>query len=44
MKELNNILLQFCFLIILIFFVILIKEYPYINKNNILQNLKINAN
>ena len=37
MKELNNILLQFLCLIILIMIVILMKEYPTINKNNILK-------
>lgn len=38
MKELNNMLLQFCFLIILIMIVILMKEYPTINKNNLLKS------
>ena len=35
MKELHNMISQFCFLIILIMIVILIKEYPTINKNNL---------
>lgn len=37
MKELNNILLQFFCLIILIMIVILMKEYPTMNKNNLLK-------
>jgi hypothetical protein len=42
MKELNNLILQFCFLIILIFIVILMKEYPTIDKNNLLKSFQKN--
>lgn len=37
MNELNSLLLQFCSLIILIMILIMIKEYPLINKNDILK-------
>jgi hypothetical protein len=37
MKELNNIVLQFFCLIILIMIVILMKEYPTINKSNLIK-------
>jgi len=37
MKELNNLMLYFCFLIILIMILIFIKEYPTISKNNIIK-------
>jgi hypothetical protein len=40
MKELNNIILQFCFLIILISIVILMKEYPTVDKNNLLKSFE----
>jgi len=40
MKELNNLLLYVCFLIILIIIIINIKEYPTINKNNIILAFK----
>jgi hypothetical protein len=40
MKELHNIILQFCFLIILISIVILIKQYPSIDKKNVLKSFE----
>lgn len=40
MKELNNLLLFVCFLIIFIFILILMREYPLIDKTNLLQAFK----
>ena len=36
MKELHNLLSQFCFLVILIMILIFIKEYPTISKHNLM--------
>lgn len=36
MKELNNLLLYFCYLIVLIFILIMIREYYSLNKNSII--------
>ncbi len=38
MKLLNNLMLYFCYLVILIIILILIKEYPSFNKNNIIKS------
>ena len=40
MKEVNNIIFQFFSLIILIFIVIFMKEYPTISKNNLLKSFE----
>lgn len=39
MKQLNNLMLYFCYLIILIFILIMIKEYPSFNKNNLVKSI-----
>ena len=39
MKQLNNLMLYFCYLIILIFILIMIKEYPSLNKNNLIKSI-----
>lgn len=39
MKQLNNLLLYFCSLIILIFILIMIKEYPSFNRNNLIKSI-----
>lgn len=39
MKQLNNLLLYFCYLIILIFILMMIKEYPSFNKNNLIKSI-----
>lgn len=39
MKKLNNLILYFCYLIILIFILIMIKEYPSFNKNNLMKSI-----
>lgn len=39
MKQLNNLMLYFCYLIILIFILIMIKEYPSFNKNNLIKSI-----
>jgi len=43
MKELHSLLYHVCLLIILIIILIMIKEYPSLNKNNLLEafNTKI---
>ena len=38
MKQLNNLMLYFCYLIILIFILIMIKEYPSFNKNELIKS------
>jgi hypothetical protein len=39
MKQLNNLMLYFCYLIVLIFILIMIKEYPSFNKNNLINSI-----
>jgi hypothetical protein len=39
MKQLNNLMIYFCYLIILIFILIMIKEYPSLNKNDLIKSL-----
>ena len=39
MKQLNNLMLYFCYLIILIIILIMIKEYPSLNKNNLIKSI-----
>ena len=39
MKQLNNLMIYFCYLIILIFILIMIKEYPTFNKNDLIKSL-----
>jgi len=39
MKQLNNLMLYFCYLIVLIFILIIIKEYPSFNKNNLMKSI-----
>jgi len=38
MKQLNNLMIYFCYLIILIFILIMIKEYPSFNKNDLIKS------
>lgn len=38
MNHLNNLMLYFCYLVVLIIILILIKEYPTFNKNNIIKS------
>ncbi len=40
MKELNNLLLYVCLLIIFIFILLLLREHPLIDKTNLLQAFK----
>ena len=39
MKQLNNLMLYFCYLIILVFILIMIKEYPSFNKKNLIKSI-----
>ena len=39
MKHLNNLMLNFCYLVVLIIILILIKEYPSFSKNNLIKSL-----
>ena len=39
MKQLNNLMLYFCYLIILIFILIMVKEYPSFDKNNLIKSI-----
>ena len=39
MKQLNNLMIYFFYLIILIFILIMIKEYPSFNINNLKKSL-----
>lgn len=41
MKQLNNLILYFSYLIVLIIILIMIKEYPSFNKNNLIKSLTV---
>ena len=40
MKELNNILIYFCCLIVLIMILIMTREFPVFNKSNFIESFK----
>ena len=39
MKQLDNLILYFCYLIILILILIMINKYPSFNKNNLIKSI-----